>query len=111
MVKWPDIISNVDVKEDQTTTGESNHQNTQMELDSIGHTLRKANSYIKKLAIEWNPQRQFKRGRANNRLLTSDVKKIKLTNSVERQRLFHMTRGRCKDTFQNQLGCWRIRVG
>lgn len=56
VVKWSDIISNVDVKEDQTTTGVSNHQNTQMELDSIGHTLRKANSNIKKQAIEWNPQ-------------------------------------------------------
>lgn len=75
VVKWPDIISNVDVKEDQTTTGESNHQNTQMELDSIEHTLRKANSNIKKLAIEWNPQGQFKRERANNILLRSDVNK------------------------------------
>jgi len=62
---WPNVISSKDL---WRVTGQEdiNLEIIKRKLRWIGHTLRKENGEIPKVALLWNPQGSRKRGRPKN---------------------------------------------
>jgi hypothetical protein len=61
-VRWPDVISNIMLWE---TTGEKpvELQIKKRKWKWIGHTIRKDENAVERIALDWNPQGTMKRGR------------------------------------------------
>jgi hypothetical protein len=61
-VQWPDVISNIMLWE---TTGEkpTELQIKKRKWKGIGHTIRKDENAVERIALDWNPQGTKKRGR------------------------------------------------
>jgi hypothetical protein len=61
-VRWPDVISNIMLWE---TTGETpvEPQIKKRKWKWIGHTIRKDENAVERIALDWNPQGTRKRGR------------------------------------------------
>jgi hypothetical protein len=61
-VRWPDVISNIMLWE---TTGETpvEFQIKKRKWKWIGHSIRKDENAVERIALDWNPQGTRKRGR------------------------------------------------
>jgi hypothetical protein len=61
-VRWPEVISNIMLWE---TTGETpvEPQTKKRKWKWIGHTIRKDENAVERIALDWNPQGTRKRGR------------------------------------------------
>ena len=70
---WPNIISNKDLWR-VTDQEDINLEIRKRKFRWIGHTLRKEDGEISKVAPLWNPQGSRKRGRPNNSWRRSVIK-------------------------------------
>jgi hypothetical protein len=59
---WPEVISNEELWR-RTEETEISMQIKMQKWNWIGHTLREGNEAIEREALDWNPQRKWKRGR------------------------------------------------
>ncbi|VDP31111.1 unnamed protein product [Schistosoma margrebowiei] len=77
-IRWPDTISN-NVLWERTNQIPAEEEIRKKRWKWIGHTLRKAQKYVTRQALTWNPQGQRKRGRPKNTLrreMEIDMKKM-----------------------------------